>query len=805
MTYRSGTFCFDADEELLFRFGNIVPLRPQALRVLRVLLEQHGRLVPKEVLIKEVWPETFVEDNNLNQCITTLRRAFGDDRNGNQYIQTVFKRGFCFVAPVTIEATNVRLERVPLFSSRAASPPPENLRLGKESRVAASDSQRDDQLGPKSDTEQVFVEAAVQPLGSDASSGAPQKGIVKLPETAGLQLPIELQTYQTPLVAPSKERLEDPARSERLPSPRPRSGPWFARLSLKVVLAAVLLVVFYYLSGESSAPPNPRVLGFTQLTDDGHAKGYTNPLLTDGVRVYFKENQGAGMVLVSVSNKGGEVAPLSLPSGFWPTDISPEGSEFIGDDSTASGTENIVVASATGKSLHWLLRPPSHIGQDAWSGMASWAPDGRKVAFCYGHDLFEARSDGGEMRQIATVAGWPYWPRWSPDGRLLRFSVLNRKTETTSLWEVGADGAHLHPLPFLGSKFSRACCGSWTADGKYFIFQARQNGRYDIWALRERSTWLRRSSSNLVRLTSGPLDYFSPLPSRDGKKIFVFGGESRGELMRLDLKSRMFADFLGGISAAEVDFSRNRKWVAYVTYPDYTLWRARADGSDAMQLTFPPLEAREPHWSPDAEQIAFQGISHGSHYKIYLISRDGGELRQVIPGEGEESVATWWPDGQSILYDEPLYRRDVSQMFIHRLDLRTRKIREIPGSGGSWTARLSPDGRYIATLDATPTANPHHLYILDSVTGQQKLVVTVPDISEPTWSRDGQYVYFAQISTSMPALFRVRVYDGKLECLASLSGFPAAGVWTGVAPDGSPLLLRSTPTHELYALRVQLP
>lgn len=570
-----------------------------------------------------------------------------------------------------------------------------------------------------------------------------------------------------------------------------------------VGLAFCLISLFIYMRRPSF---KPQVFGFTQLTNDGRKKAMGQPLFTDGEHVYFWEDRGAGMVLASVSVEGGEVTRVTLPPGFRATDISKDGSEFIGSNSGTTGTKSLAMLSTSGKSIHWLMEPPVPDSPTPWIWGGSWSPSGNRVAFAVRNDVFEAKSNGTSIREVAHLDGWPNWPRWSPDGELLSFSVLQPKAEKYRLWEVNADGTRLHPLRFMRDGFTETCCGDWTPDGKVFIFVAEQGGHHDIWAVREKSRWVLPTEQKPVRLTSGPLNYHCPLPSRDGKDIFVLGDVSRGELMRFDLKSRSFVDFLGGISAAEVNFSRDGKWISYVTYPDYTLWRARSDGSDALQLTFPPLEAREPRWSPDGQEIAFQGVSSGARYKICIVPSDGGKVREAISTGGEEGVATWLPDGCSLIYDEPLYRHAVSQMFIHRLDLKSGKTYKLPGSAGTWTARLSPDGRYIATLDATPTADPHDLIIFETKTDRRYLVMTMRDhLSEPTWSRDGKYVYFATLGSSAPALYRIRVRDKKLERLTSLEGFPVAGLWTGVAPDGSPLLLRDISTEELYALHVRLP
>ena len=93
----------------------------------------------------------------------------------------------------------------------------------------------------------------------------------------------------------------------------------------------------------------------------------------------------------------------------------------------------------------------------------------------------------------------------------------------------------------------------------------------------------------------------SPVHSTDGKKLFVVGRTFRGELTRYDLKSGRFEPYLGGISAEYVAFSKDGQWVAYVSFPEGTLWRSKADGSERLQLTYPPMYALMPRWSPDGK------------------------------------------------------------------------------------------------------------------------------------------------------------------------------------------------------------
>ena len=100
--YDFGSFRLDVKEHMLSRNGRDVPLSPKIFEVLRLLVENHGRLVEKDELLKEVWPNSFVEESNLNHSISILRKVLGDNHPEKKYIETVPKRGYRFVAPVTI-------------------------------------------------------------------------------------------------------------------------------------------------------------------------------------------------------------------------------------------------------------------------------------------------------------------------------------------------------------------------------------------------------------------------------------------------------------------------------------------------------------------------------------------------------------------------------------------------------------------------------------------------------------------------------------------------------------------------------
>ena len=100
LVYLFGDFRLDPTERVLFRCDRPVALTPKAVETLLALVERHGRLVTKEELLRIVWPDAFVEENNLAQHISVLRRALGDSDGATPYIETVPKRGYRFAGGV---------------------------------------------------------------------------------------------------------------------------------------------------------------------------------------------------------------------------------------------------------------------------------------------------------------------------------------------------------------------------------------------------------------------------------------------------------------------------------------------------------------------------------------------------------------------------------------------------------------------------------------------------------------------------------------------------------------------------------
>ena len=98
--YEFGPFRLDPEKPCLWRNGEPVPLTPKAVETLLILVQQNGKLVEREDLMRAIWPDTFVEDGNLNFNVSILRKAMGTDEAGEQYIQTIPRHGYRFSAAV---------------------------------------------------------------------------------------------------------------------------------------------------------------------------------------------------------------------------------------------------------------------------------------------------------------------------------------------------------------------------------------------------------------------------------------------------------------------------------------------------------------------------------------------------------------------------------------------------------------------------------------------------------------------------------------------------------------------------------
>ena len=587
------------------------------------------------------------------------------------------------------------------------------------------------------------------------------------------------------------------AKSVSAPPVSDRLSPSVPARNFRVIawaFAAVLVLVAAGLFWSNPSQP-PRITGYTQITRDGRAKGFGG-LVAGGERLYIAEIELDQFVVGQVADSGGETAVLPMPfHNVGVQDLALNGSSILitASEGTSEGGSVWAFPLPAGS--------PRRLG-DLVVTSATWSPDASDLVFSKGQEIFVAKSDGSSPRKLATVSGSVFGLRFSPDSQRLRFTIHDMKNDSESLWELNRDGSGLRPLLPGWNDSPQECGGTWTPDGKYFLFQSYRSGRFNLWALPERAHWF-GGRSQPMQLTNGPLDFTLPVPSRDGRRIFSVGVQRRAELVRYDAR-KGFVPYFGGLSGIGLAFSPDGQWVAYVSIPDQALWRSKVDGSERLQLTnASEMWAGLPRWSPDGKQIAFMGRKSNTSWRAYLVSPNGGAPRDLVPGAEAGVDPSWSPDGESIALS--LHNPGKTPLGISILDLKTQKVSDLPGAENLYSPRWSPDGKYIAAM----TTDSQKLMLFDRASGRWMELATLTTIGYPSWSHDGQYLYFDTTLTDDPAFFRIRISDRKLERLFSLKAvrrfWGELGEWTGLAPDDSPLLVRDTSSQEIYALDFQVP
>jgi serine/threonine protein kinase/Tol biopolymer transport system component len=569
-----------------------------------------------------------------------------------------------------------------------------------------------------------------------------------------------------------------------------------ARALLFVAMPALVVVIALLAFWLRAPLPPPKILGSKQITGDGLPK---LTLVTDGNRIYFTESPPGRYAIAQVSVNGGEAAPIDVPFD------NP-----IGGDVSVEQSELLLGQSVQFESPFWSMPVPAGSPRrlSATTGTtAIWAPDGR-LWFSKAKDLYVADHDGANPRKIASAPDGLQALTFSPDGSRMRFTVSNMINNTAEIWESRSDGSNMHPVLPGWNKPPADFAGAWTRDGRYFVFASVRDGYSNIWIAPDHSGWWRKVSPEPVQLTTGPMQFGSPIVSKDGRKLFVTGTQPRAELVRFDAKSGDFVPYLGGISASDLDFSRDGQWVAYVSLPDATLWRSKLDGTARLQLTYPPMRAALAHWSPSGQQIAFSGGLPGKPWQVLLISKDGGSPQTVASEEVQETDPSWSPDGNTLVFGHQNLLAQPDQTFIEVFDVKTRRLSQLPGSQTIFAPRWSPDGRYIAGL----TYDGNNLMLCDVKNQKwQKVNLKIDSFGCLAWSADSHYVYFDKFLSRDSGYFRVRISDAKLEKLIDLKRIRlftqqfGPGSWTGIGPGDVPLLPRDISTEEIYSFDLQLP
>jgi len=569
-----------------------------------------------------------------------------------------------------------------------------------------------------------------------------------------------------------------------------------SRLLLWSLIAITLLaagVIGYYIASSRTVTDPPHIV---QITHNGHLAPSVDSMedlaaaATDGVHLYAATIDGGHSVLSAISISGGLVEPLNIPSEVASPalgDISPDGSRLLLRDHLSPESEQpLWIVPTTGGSA---LRVGNVLAHDA-----TWMPNNGGILYANGNNLYLSSITSSTPQLYATTPGRAFWLRWEPNGKLLRFTILDPISHTLSIWQITP--ADRTPRRILAdfNQPAAECCGVWTANGRSFVFQSFKGGNNDLWQLSGLST------SNPTRLTDGPLEFESPVAARSGNRIFFMGADSRYELDLVSPSGQLIPvkGFLS--NAVRVEYTRDGKWVVW-TDTDTHLWRARSDGTEKLQVTPDTLFPFLARWSPDGSRIAVMAREAGKAWQIYLTSANGGDFTPLLHQTRNAADPTWSPDGKTIAFGgtNDAMGKDNATRTLDTVDVATGALQEIPNSTGLFSPRWSPDGRYIAAL--TVDQRQVRLY---TVATRTWTTLAVPSGADPVWSPDSHYLFLhASLDPAQP-IDRVSIPDGHVDEVVRLADSREHDavdyVFGGLSQDNRPLIRARIFTGNFYSV-----
>jgi DNA-binding winged helix-turn-helix (wHTH) protein len=695
-TLSFGPFCFDTDSRLLTRDGVAVRLPPKAAEVLLALVRANGQLVPKDALVSQVWPSTFVDDGSLTFHIHLVRQALGDDAVNPTYIETLPRRGYRFIAIVSV---------------------------------------------------------VVEDSGPAAAAPAPIERFTH-----------SLRPAEHTSVAPEHEVSSEPQHKA--------GWRWGA------VLAATVAAIAVAIMADGWRPePFARVARVTQLTFDGGAK-QSLVLLDDSHLLLYNE---IGSRILALDT--GRIQDSGALDMYRVLDVSRVRGEALAVRPRDAGAEEgLWAVSLDGVNARRLAAAQT-------TADAAWSHDGRRIAFHDQHTVYVSDAGGRRVKSVASFTGEPTAVSWKLDDGVVRVHVANVSDRTVGFDLYDIDVAAADAPTMMPRQFPWLLKGYWLAGSHQYLVGCGTVSVMRVCSLREAGLLFPSEMREIeppeaIRDAGKPRAYSVPVPSTDGTRVYVIGATGP-ELSRYDAIRKQFEPYLRGISAFAVEFSRDRRRVAYIRHPELTLWVARADGTEPRQLIGAPSLVDAAAWSPNGDLIAVRLGAPGKHYKIHLVRPEGGIPEPLDPRDVEQGSPTWSPDGRTVAFgDVPeRYGKAMGSERIHLYDVATRSASVVPHSDGLWSSRWSPDGRYLA---ATRIVDRRLMLFTFATNSWQELDAL--NVADLMWSPDSQFIYCDPEPRARWAK-RVRVIDGTVEPVVDLGAVLRAHHGAGISREGAPLFL----------------
>ncbi|HEU4506631.1 MAG TPA: winged helix-turn-helix domain-containing protein [Pyrinomonadaceae bacterium] len=652
------------------RHGQPVPLGAPEFELLLLLVRNHGRVVDKREIMKAVWPDVDVEENNLTVRMSSLRRALGETKEDHPYIKTVTGRGYCLTAEV-----------------RELPSQPEV--------VTSNQTLRDDEPNPREDKA-----AARQPGDSLPLNGSRRKWEIRHLTLYAIAVVGLLAIFVLYIVLRPQKTGEQSMKISRITQ--------IGRVQWAGLSPDAQTIAYVERDGEFCSLWLQRIGTSNPLQLLPPAKFfYKDPSFSrDGNTLYYSKCQPS-CELHKMPVLGGVETPLGIRADSRLT-FSPDGKRMTYVRSTAEGTKvtvRVYVANIDGtgeEALNWEANGITWQG-----GTPAWSPDGKVIALSI---LPEARQSSMKViglgvadRTESTLIS-DSWNQirdvvWSPDGRSLIINGrpdASRPEDRTQIWRVPLTGGEPRRITNdLNNYFSMSASadgltlmalqweqtsGLWIAptedpsaavqltagslerqDGKQglstapdgrLVYVSDRGGKRDLWSINPDGTRLKQLTDATHR------DYF-PAVSPDGRYIvFQSGRENAGRraynIWRVDADGRNLMQLTRGKYDSEPAFSPDGKWVVYVATEESggpRLLKVPIEGGEPIRLT--DEFSLHPAYSPDGKVIAYYRMNthqRDQRHFVFIPAEGGAPIKTIPAPTNFGSIMRWAPSGDSLSY-----------------------------------------------------------------------------------------------------------------------------------------------------------
>ena len=753
--YEFGPYVMDVRSRILLKAGATVRLPPKAFDTLFVLVQHASQVVEKEQLLKEVWPDIFVEEGSLSHNIHGLRKALGDDSSEPRYIETIPKRGYRFVAPVKISQAKIAEADPAAIGFSSLEGDAVVIEKHTFARVISDEFDETD-----------------LPAGFDEAKLATQRAPL-------------LPAVETQAVTP---RVVSYQRKKR----------WIPVAVVAGALMVSAIAVFVYMTRAPVIEPRvSRAKSTVVRLTNNNAMDCEPVWSPDGSKVAFWSNRDGGQEVYVMDANGSNVKRLTnnLSDDVNPS-WSPDGFKIL-FESERDGNRELYVMDADGGNQIRLTR------NNAVDSTATWSPDGSLIAFAskrdtgppfnpYNLDIYVMNADGSNVRRIVDDPEYDVGPQWSPDGRKIVF--MTGRNGNFDVYDMNADGTGQRNLTADHDKSDGAPV--WSIDGQNIAFSRKIEGKDQLFIMDA-------NGGNLKRVTHNSGNNVSAGWSPDSSKLIFQSDQDGnweiymisvdGELAQLtdDAADDLSPDWSPDGNRIVFSSNRNGKQHIYVM---------NADGNSLAQITNSAAEDSEPAWAPDAKRIVFSSLRDGNK-EIYVMNGDGSNPRRLTDDPGVDSFPRWSVDGKIVFTSNRGGHTDIYVM-----DEAGRNVTRLTTKGAS-RATWSPDGKKVifVSRSAETTDGPWlQVYVIDADGTNLKMITRSPNsIFMPKWSADGATITFVvEYHGARANIFEIPAEGGTPK---RLTAGPKFDGWPAYSPDGTKLAFESNRdgNYEIYVMNLR--